>query len=757
MARPAGKPQAGPRHNTPLWAALATTLLCALLSAAHHWVRDFDVPGLQALELLTVDARFAVRGAQAPADDRIVILGFDDALRQAAPDAFSKRAGWARVLDAAAGYEPAVVAIDAFFAAPEEVLPPSVVEQVQGAFEALAAAQTDLEKQARAALEAVLAETRGDVTLRDASKRLGVVHFALLFFLDGEPAPADAPEPEGLRGARLDEAVAVEGPADERPPVAAYGVYASLPLLAEVAAGAGHVNIARDADGAVRRTFAVIERSGRFYAPLGLAAARSARGDDLSWVAGEPFVALGERRLPVDLDGTVHLGWLGPAGTFPIVSAAAVLDGTAPKEALKDKIVFVGFTDAARDRVTTPFDESMPGVEVHATLAHNALHGGLMRPAGAGVGLLAVVLLGLFIALMQFRPLRQRRPWLGAVGAVVLVPAYFGVAQVLFGQGLVIEMASPLLTCVAVALVGVSTALVSEGREKAKLRAAFSQYVAPALVSRIIAEPDRLGLGGERREVTVLFSDIRGFSSFSEGMQPEDLSKFLNEYLNPMTRLVLDERGMLDKYIGDAVMAVYGAPLDQPDHAAAACRTALAMVDALAPLNRAWAERGLPAIRIGVGLNTGVVSAGNMGSDLRFDYTVMGDAVNLGARLEPLTKEMGVDILVGEATRAAAGDGFVFREVDRVRVKGRDGTVRVYQLVGLAGAGALSPDDLALYAEALARYRAQDWEGAAATFEAFRARHPDDGPARVMAARIEALRKAPPGADWDGAYDQRSK
>ncbi len=240
-------------------------------------------------------------------------------------------------------------------------------------------------------------------------------------------------------------------------------------------------------------------------------------------------------------------------------------------------------------------------------------------------------------------------------------------------------------------------------------------------------------------------------------MQPEDLSKFLNEYLNPMTRLVLDQGGMLDKYIGDAVMAVYGAPLDQPDHAAAACRTALAMVDALAPLNRAWAERGLPAIRVGVGLNTGVVSAGNMGSDLRFDYTVMGDAVNLGARLEPLTKEMGVDILVGETTRAAAGDGFVFREVDRVRVKGRGGTVRVYELVGLPGAARLSPDDLAQYAEALGRYRAQDWDGAAATFEAFRARHPDDGPARVMAARIAALRAAPPGADWDGAYDQRSK
>ena len=318
-------------------------------------------------------------------------------------------------------------------------------------------------------------------------------------------------------------------------------------------------------------------------------------------------------------------------------------------------------------------------------------------------------------------------------------------------------MAPPLLTCGAVALVSVTTALVTEGREKAKLRAAFSQYVAPALVSKILAQAGRVGLGGERRELTVLFSDIRGFSSFAENMEPEALSTFLNEYLNPMTRLVLGEGGMLDKYIGDAVMGVYGAPLDQPDHASAACRTALQMVAALGPLNAAWQARGLPAIRIGIGLNTGVASAGNMGSDLRFDYTVMGDTVNLGARLEPLTKELHVDILVGETTRAAAGDGFVFREVDRVRVKGRGGTVRVFELLGVNGDAPLAPDDIGAYEKALERYRVQDWEAAGAGFAAFLCAHPGDGPAGVMVDRVAALRAAPPPPDWDGAYDQRAK
>jgi adenylate cyclase len=255
----------------------------------------------------------------------------------------------------------------------------------------------------------------------------------------------------------------------------------------------------------------------------------------------------------------------------------------------------------------------------------------------------------------------------------------------------------------------------------------------------------------------VLFCDICGFSRTAEELEPEVLSEYLNEYFTPMTNIVLEQGGMLDKYIGDAIMAVYGAPLQLPDHAVRACRAALAMVDALEPLNRGFAARSLPAIRIGVGLSTGPMSVGNMGSAARFDFTVLGDSVNLGARLEALTRDYQVNVLCAEATARAAEGEFVFRELDSVRVRGRSGVGRIYELCGARGAARLSQGDLALHAEALAHYRAQRWAEAKSALERFTELHPDDGPARVLTARLAELTTRPPGSGWDGVYDQIHK
>ena len=277
----------------------------------------------------------------------------------------------------------------------------------------------------------------------------------------------------------------------------------------------------------------------------------------------------------------------------------------------------------------------------------------------------------------------------------------------------------------------------------------FSRYVSRTVVDRILADPARAKLGGERKELTVLFSDIRGFSAFSETMRPEELASFLGEYLTPMTELVLDSGGTLDKYIGDAVMAMWAAPVDVADHAARACEVALKMQEALVDLNARWKREGKPAITIGIGLNTGAMAVGNMGTAARFDYTVLGDQVNLGARLEALTKEYGVDILVGEGTMRAAGDGFVFREIDLVRVKGRHGAAPVYELVGRTGKVTVDPR----FATALAAYRARDFAAARATFSEL----PDDDAAEIMASRCAALIESAPPGDWDGIYDQHGK
>ena len=255
----------------------------------------------------------------------------------------------------------------------------------------------------------------------------------------------------------------------------------------------------------------------------------------------------------------------------------------------------------------------------------------------------------------------------------------------------------------------------------------------------------------------MLFSDIRGFSRLAEGLAPEQLASFLNRYLTPMTDIVLDRDGTLDKYIGDAVMAVWNAPVDVPAHAARACDAALAMQRELGPLNQRWRGQGLPEIEIGIGINTGPMSVGNMGSEARFDYTVLGDAVNLAARLEGLTKEYGVDILCGEATRASAGAGFVFRELDWVRIKGKDRVARIFELCGRAGDAPWDAADLATWDRMLAAYRGRDLAGAGALLADLAGRHGDDGAVGVFAARVRELAALPPDDAWDGVYAQRSK
>jgi adenylate cyclase len=330
----------------------------------------------------------------------------------------------------------------------------------------------------------------------------------------------------------------------------------------------------------------------------------------------------------------------------------------------------------------------------------------------------------------------------------VAIVLYVVVAQLIFAGGLIIPVATPIVMATLVLVAATIGGLATEGREKAHLRAVFSQYVSRTVVDKVLADPSRMKLGGERKELTVLFSDIRGFSAFAEGMGPETLASFLGEYLTPMTDLVLESGGTLDKYIGDAVMAIWAAPVDLPDHAARACDVALRMQEALVTLNKKWKAEGKPEIAIGIGINTGAMSVGNMGTPARFDYTVLGDQVNLGARLEALTKEYGVDILVGEATAKAAGEGYVFREVDLVRVKGRAGAAPVYELVGRAG---VEVDDR--FAEALATYRRGEFEAARTQFAALSS----DATAAVMAKRCAELATNPPPEGWDGVYEQRSK
>ncbi|MCX5852409.1 MAG: adenylate/guanylate cyclase domain-containing protein [Deltaproteobacteria bacterium] len=298
---------------------------------------------------------------------------------------------------------------------------------------------------------------------------------------------------------------------------------------------------------------------------------------------------------------------------------------------------------------------------------------------------------------------------------------------------------------------------MTEEREKKKIRGAFQYYLTASVITEILKDPSKLKLGGDKKDLSVLFSDIRGFTSISEKMTPEELVHLLNEYLTAMTDVVFKYDGLLDKYMGDAIMAVFGAPLDQPDHPMRACTTALVMMEELRKLQKKWAGEGKPVLNIGVGVNTGDMVVGNMGSQMRFDYTVMGDSVNLGSRLEGINKEYGTNIVISEYTHERVKDELRCRELDSVRVKGKALPVKIYELLGRKEDGETAYEWVRIFEEGLTHYKAKRWDEAIAGFKKVLAVKEDDHPSNLYIKRCGDLKENPPPGSWDGVYTMTKK
>jgi adenylate cyclase len=390
----------------------------------------------------------------------------------------------------------------------------------------------------------------------------------------------------------------------------------------------------------------------------------------------------GERLVPTDEYGRALINYRGGPRSFPTYSVADVLAGRIDAALLRDKIALVGATaQGLGDYRTTPLGAVFPGVEIRANTMQNLIDGNfIQRPGWMFVFDVALMLAlgGLLVALLPRFGVR-----LSALVTLALAAAYLLLAIVEFRTQLIwINVVYPALL---IALLYVSSTLVhyfTAEREKRQIKNAFQHYVPVAVVDQILHNIDNLGLGGEKRELTVLFSDIRGFTGIAEGLSPEALVQLLNDYLTQMTDKVFQHDGLLDKYIGDAIMAVYGAPIPHPQHARLACRTAVDMMQALRRMQADWKRHGLPGMDIGIGINTGPMVVGNMGSKTRFDYTVIGDAVNLGARIEALNKQYGTHILISEFTYNQVKDEFPqAREIDVTTVRGRTEPVRLYELM----------------------------------------------------------------------------
>jgi adenylate cyclase len=507
-----------------------------------------------------------------------------------------------------------------------------------------------------------------------------------------------------------------------------FGIIVSIPALQSAAAAAGHLNVLPDADGVVRRVPLVVRYGGRYYPSFDAQAARAwlGAGELALEVADYGLAALqiGGRQVPLDEAGRLLVRYRGREGSFDTVSIADVLEGRADAALVRDRVVLIGNTaKGIGDLRVTPYGTLFPGVEVRANIIENLIDGEfLQRPDWMSLVDIAVLLaIGLTLAWL----LPSLGVAAGGLLALGVAAGYVLLADYLFvTEGLWLNVVYPVLLA---AMLFVSTALVFyffAFSEKRYLKRAFQHYVPPAVVEDLVADSAKLRLGGDKRELTVLFSDIRGFTALSETMAPEELVKLLNGYFTRMTERVFAHQGSLDKYIGDAIMAVFGAPVPAEQHAQLACRAALDMMAELEALQAEWRRAGVPPLDIGIGINTGPMIVGNMGSATRFNYTVLGDAVNLASRIESLNKDYGTNILLSEHTYAQAREAFSgVREIDQVRVRGRTQPVRLYELIPPARFAAM--DWLEEYRAAYARMREGDAAGAAQAFEALHARTGD--------------------------------
>ncbi|WP_416186496.1 CHASE2 domain-containing protein [Herbaspirillum sp. RTI4] len=552
----------------------------------------------------------------------------------------------------------------------------------------------------------------------------------------------------------------------------AYG--ANLPQLQQAARSGGFFNPLLDSDGLIRRVPLVAQIGANFYSSLSLASAETAlAADRIKPVFIEQDAVLSDSQLneygalsglslrvkprpilvPVERGLTALITYRGhggaQGGAFRYVSAVDVLKGRVPNALLNQKILLIGTTvPGLYDLRATPVSPNYPGVEIHANLIASILDGDFkQRPEfSQGFDLLQVIALGLGLGLLL--------PLLSPFFAILLsVGAALAVAGLNFwlyeGAGLVMPMATALLLILGLFIGNLGWGYLFEYRNRRAIVNLFGEYVAPELVAEMAANPASYSMEGESRELTVMFSDVRGFTTISEGLEPNELREYINAYLTAMSEDIRGNRGTLDKYIGDAVMAFWGAPVVLPDHAARAVATALKMQQSVIVLNQQFILRGWPPLKIGIGLNTGMMRVGDMGSAIRRAYTVMGDAVNLSSRLESITKVYGVGILVGQLTMEAAPQ-FAYRELDRVRVKGKNEPVPIFEPLGLsAGLNEAQRTQLDQWQQALALLRAQQWEAAEALILQLQASDAH-GLYTLYLQRIAHFRANPLPLDWDG-------
>jgi adenylate cyclase len=543
---------------------------------------------------------------------------------------------------------------------------------------------------------------------------------------------------------------------------------ANLKLLQDSAFSGGFFdNPLLDPDGVFRRVPLLQSFKGNLYESLALALTRVALGSPPIEMIVETsndgrdlfleWIKIGEIAIPVDHKSGVLVPYIGRQKSFEYIPAVDVLNKTAKKEKLEGMITLFGASaPGLLDLRTTPLEPASPGVEVHANIIQGILDQRILHHPGYTKGfefiLIAVIGVALTFALPLLSALYSTLVMIGSISLLIASNFYAWSVTMM-----VLPIASPVLLVILLFALQMTYGFFVESRNKRQLAHLFGQYVPPELVDEMSEKMEEINLDGEMREMSVLFSDVRNFTTISESMEPKELTQYINGFLTPITHVIHENRGTIDKYMGDAVMAFWGAPLVDEQHALHALNAALGIVERMKSLRTEFAEKGWPEIHVGIGVNTGEMNVGNKGSEFRVDYTILGDAVNLGSRLEGLTKVYGVDILTSEYTRHAVPE-FEFRELDRVRVKGKDRPVTIYEPLGLLEN--ISKDERKLLKQfhiGIKHYRAQNWDAAEREIFALSQLEPERKIYQIYMDRIMHYRENPPGHDWDGSFTHTSK
>ena len=731
---------------------------------------------LQSIEESSLDLRFEMRG-QRPHDSHIVIIGIDEKTLQEIGSFPLPRKEYALLVNQLSAGGARVIAFDVTFPVPES----------NSALPALEKLKTELGKSASPALLKQLGELETasdqDAMLASSLKSAGNVVLGHIF-LDSQPDPELAEQYFNIVWAHAFPQVLkvnTKGGSDfdlgtawiENGGLVKAGAEANITKLAESAASFGFINIVPDSDGTLRHALLMVRYQDQdFFPSLDLEVVRKYENIHDQDIAahigpnGLEWIDFGRHKLRHSRDGSALINYTGPYRTYQQYSMWDVISGAVPAETFRDKIVLVGGTALAiGDMRNTPFanqDAVYMGVEVHANIIDNLLHsedkgrGFLTRTVkeeAIDVGFILLFGLGFGFFFSRITPLYSTLlviVGLAAFGWFV----YFGFAQ----KGQWFSFVIPAATLAANYAAITSLRMIREEREKRKIRKTFSQYLSPGVIELIEKDPQKyIRPGGEMKELSVLFSDIRGFTSISERLTPDELVQLLNEYFEKMTDNVFATDGTLDKYIGDAIMAFWGSPYPQADHAFRACSCALQMVRSLSKLNAKWEGAGQLPMAIGIGVNTGQVNVGNMGSARRLSWTVMGDNVNLASRLEGITKQYHVQLIISEATYRQVSHQFVCRELDKIRVKGKNLPVNIYELMDVAAESSKYEQLIAQFEAAMVAYRAQNWREAVGKFGDVLINFPEDGPTQVFLDRAVEFSKNAPEGEWDGVYEMKTK